>query len=169
MENASKALLMAGGILIAILVIGLVVYMFNTSSNLKKTSEDTELVEQIAAFNKEYEAYNKKLMRGTDVVSIINKVNSNNEKYEDIPEYQISIKFRLIESIEYEDINGNTQTIENNTYTISSKDDLIWKKIRETDAFTEFKRRVFNCTNAIYNSQTGRIKGMEFVEQDIDG
>ena len=67
MENASKALLMAGGILIAILVIGLVVYMFNTSSNLKKTSEDTELVEQIAAFNKEYEAYNKKLMRHTRI------------------------------------------------------------------------------------------------------
>lgn len=167
MENASKALLMAGGVIIAILIIGLVTYMFNGSSRLKKASEDTELVQQIAAFNKEYEAYNRKLMRGTDIVSIINKVNSNNEKNEDIPEYQMSIKFKLIESIEYEDTHGNTQIIGSNTYTISSKDDLIWKSIRETDAFTEFKRKIFNCTNTVYNSQTGRIKGMEFVEQNL--
>ncbi len=167
MENASKALLMAGGILIAILVIGLVVYMFNASSSLKKESEDTKLIEQIEAFNKEYEAYNRKLMRGTDIVSIINKVNSNNEKYEDEPEYQMSIKFKLIENIEYEDREGNTQTIVNNTYTISSKDDLIWKNIRQTNAFTEFKRRVFDCTNTVHHKITGRIISMEFVERDV--
>lgn len=167
MENASKALLMAGGILIAILVIGLVAYMINSSGNLLRATEDTELAEQTLAFNKEYEAYNKKLMRGTDIVSIINKVNSNNEKHEDEPEYKMSIKFTLIEDIEYE-VNGKVQTIKDNTYIVSSEDDRIWKNIRQTEAFTEFKRRVFNCTGVIYSRKTGRITSMEFVEQDVD-
>lgn len=166
MENASKALLMAGGILIAVLVIGVVAYMFNSSGFLFQSSEDIELAEQIAAFNKEYEAYNRKLMRGTDIISIINKVNSNNEKYEDIPEYQMTVKFRLIESIEY-NVNESTKTIQTGTYTVLSKNDSIWKNIKETDAFTEFKRRIFDCTNITYNKQTGRINGMEFVERDV--
>lgn len=173
MENASKALLMAGGILIAILVIGVVIYMFNSSSFLFKSSEDIERAEQIEAFNREYEAYNRKLMRGTDIISIINKVNSNNEKYEDIPEYQMSVKFKLIETIEYKDINGNDKTIsKNTTYTISSKNEPIWKEIRgteekPTEAFTEFKRRVFDCISVKYNKQTGRISSMEFIERDV--
>lgn len=167
MENASKALLMAGGVIIAVLIIGLVVYMFNSSGNLKQNSEDEKLVEQIAIFNQEYEAYNRKLMRGTDIISIINKVNSNNQKYEDELEYQMSIKFTLVEDIEYE-VNNKVKTIKSGTYIVDSKDDLIWKDIKETGAFTEFKRRIFNCTNTVYNTKTGRMMDMEFVEQDID-
>lgn len=167
MENASKALLMAGGIIIAVLIIALVVYMFNSSSSLKQNSEDVKLAEQIADFNQEYEAYNRKLMRGTDIISIINKVNSNNEKYEDEPQYQMKVKFTLIDNIEYE-LEDSVKTIKSGTYTVSSKEDLTWKKIRETEAFTELKRRIFNCTKTIYNKQTGRIMEMEFIEQDID-
>ena len=42
MENASKALIMAGGILITILVVSLLVLFWNQVSDYKKTSSDAE-------------------------------------------------------------------------------------------------------------------------------
>lgn len=33
---------------------------------------------------------------------------------------------------------------------------------------TDFKRRAFSCTNVEYNSVTGRVNKMEFVEQSLD-
>ena len=40
MENASKALLMAGSVLIALMIVGLLVFMFSNLSNYQ--SSDTE-------------------------------------------------------------------------------------------------------------------------------
>ena len=178
MENASKALLMAGGILIAILVIGVVIYMFNSSSFLFKSSEDIERAEQIEAFNREYEAYNRKLMRGTDIISIINKVNSNNKKYEDIPEYQMTVDFTLIEDLGYTKkekkveektvvvVEMGDKTIPKGTY---NNNDNRWNEIKlNIEAFTDFKRRIFDCTNMEFNKQTGRVNKMSFKEQKID-
>ena len=178
MENASKALLMAGSILIAVLVIGVVAYMFNSSGFLFQSSEDIERAEQIEAFNREYEAYNRKLMRGTDIISIINKVNSNNKKYEDIPEYQMSVDFTLIEELGYikkeEKKDGKTIVIiEKGEKRISAgtykNNDSKWYEIKDNiEAFTDFKRRVFDCTKVEYDRQTGRIKKMSFKERLID-
>lgn len=174
MENASKALLMAGEILIAILIIGLIVYMFNSAGQLFKTSEDVEQTEQITAFNKEYEAYNRKLMRGTDIISIINKVNSNNKKYEKLSEYTITVEFELVEDLGYK------KTVDNNGKTVIALDKTIdkgkydnnsdtWKTIKgNAEAFTDFKRRVFDCTYMGYNPETGRVNAMYFKEKLID-
>lgn len=178
MENASKALLMAGGILIAILTIGLVAYLLNSSGQLLQGEENTDLAEQIEAFNKEYEAYNRKLMRGTDIISIINKVNSNNKKYEDIPEYQMTVDFTLIEDLGYtkkeKKVEGKTvvvvemgdKTIPKGTY---NNNDSKWNEIKNNvEAFTDFKRRVFDCTNMEFNKQTGRVYKMSFKERKIE-
>ena len=51
MENASKALLMAGGILIALLVIGALLLMFNQLSSYQKTNSDVEKQSQLVEFN----------------------------------------------------------------------------------------------------------------------
>lgn len=46
-----------------------------------ETDEDT-IQEEIKAFNDGFEAYNKKLMYGIDVISVLNKAIDNNEKYD---------------------------------------------------------------------------------------
>ena len=74
MENASKALLIAGGMLIALLTITLLVIMFNQIGGFYASEENAEREEQIAKFNLEYEAYNREDVRGTDLLSLINKV-----------------------------------------------------------------------------------------------
>lgn len=172
MENASKALLMAGGILIAVLTIGIVVYMFNSSSGFFESSEDIEATQQITAFNKQYESYNRKLLRGTDVISVMNKATDNNKKNKEESDLQIAIRFKLIESLGYgigEDnkvVKKSEQLIINKEYT---QDNNQWLAIKNNEeAFTDFKRRIFNCTEIKYNENTGRVSSMLFVEQEID-
>lgn len=100
MENASKALLMAGGVLIAVLIISLFVYMFTSASSMFQTEEDVERAQEIEEYNKQYESYNRKLLRGTDLISLMNKAISNNAKYQDdvdtLEEYKITISFKLV-------------------------------------------------------------------------
>ena len=80
MENASKALIIAGGVLIGLITISLFYYMFSHISNfVSETSEDYN-IKETNAFNQGFEAYNKKLMYGSDVVSVINKAIDNNKR-----------------------------------------------------------------------------------------
>lgn len=82
MENASKALLIAGGILIALLTISLVMIMYNNLQSMQNAQEQKLATEQLVAFNKEYEAYNKSLLYGTDVITVVNKAINNNKNME---------------------------------------------------------------------------------------
>lgn len=157
MENASKALLMAGGILIALLIMALLVYSFGTMSGFFDRESEIEKSEQLTAFNNQYEAYNRKLLRGTDVVSVINKAISNNEKYGqngyDEPEYIIQVEFELVESV------GNLQV--GKKYNINDFNEM--KK--NSDNFTDFKRKIFNCKEIKYNNLTGRVNYLSFIEK----
>ncbi len=73
MENASKALLIAGGILIAIITMSLIVLVFNSISGVAEEQDRKLETEQLQTFNKSYEAYDKTRMYGTDVITVINK------------------------------------------------------------------------------------------------
>ena len=79
MENASKALLIAGGILFALLIITVLLYMNQNIITIRQTEQEKIEVEQLQKFNQEYEVYNKKLMYGAEVMSLINKMKNNNE------------------------------------------------------------------------------------------
>lgn len=92
MENASKALLIAGGILIALIIITMALLVFNKISSIKQEQAERTETEQLAAFNAEFEAYDKKVMYGTDVITLINKADENNKKYSGNEEYKVTIK-----------------------------------------------------------------------------
>ena len=75
MENASKALLMAGGILIALVIIGLLLLMFNRIAIMKNSKNASLEDSQIIAFNKEFEKYaDTDKIRGVDFITLTNKV-----------------------------------------------------------------------------------------------
>ena len=57
MENASKALIIAGGILTAILVIGAVLLMVNNIGAYQDTQNSNEKNSQISKFNMDFERY----------------------------------------------------------------------------------------------------------------
>ena len=55
MENASKALIIAGAILISILIIALGVFIYNNAANTVKSADMTEY--ELQAFNSKFEKY----------------------------------------------------------------------------------------------------------------
>ncbi|MBR3163647.1 MAG: hypothetical protein IKF17_06090 [Clostridia bacterium] len=73
MENTSKALLIAGGVLISIMVVSLLVIGYNSLTDYQRTKQNALSEEQLVAFNKQYEAYNRDLT-GFEMVSLLNKI-----------------------------------------------------------------------------------------------
>lgn len=80
MENASKALIMAGSVLIALLVVGALVLMFSNLTSYQNSNEKATKDEQITKFNQEYSTYNRKDVRGNELYSLINRVVDYNRR-----------------------------------------------------------------------------------------
>ena len=81
MENATTALYIAAGTLIGVMIISLVVFFFRRVGTMYSEQDAIMSTEQLSEWNKEYLAYDKKLMYGTDLVSVLNKATNNNLKY----------------------------------------------------------------------------------------
>lgn len=111
MENAADALRMAAGLLIALLLISLFVFVFNSISGAENARVDQEIAEEMSEFNKKFLAFDKTSMYGTDLISILGLAISNNEiynqsnsanpdgKYRENVDGTINIKFELLEDI----------------------------------------------------------------------
>lgn len=79
MENSVDALQIAGGLLIAILLITLIVFVFRSVSRMENTRRDLEVSQESAEFNKKFLAFDKSSMYGTDVISVLGMAISNNK------------------------------------------------------------------------------------------
>lgn len=82
MENASKALMIAGSVLIALLVISLLVFFFSNMRNLQGISQSGEELEQSVEFNKQYDVYARNIY-GSEILSIANKIADYNRREAD--------------------------------------------------------------------------------------
>lgn len=78
MENASKALLMAAGILIGILILALAVTLFASSNSLTAEYDKTKKAEAIQQFNVNFTKYLGQQLTIHQVVTITNFANANN-------------------------------------------------------------------------------------------
>lgn len=81
MDHANKAFLMAAGMLFALMILGMVAFVFSNLATLPNEEDVILEAKQVAEFNKEYLAYDKKIMYGVDIISVLNKAKSNNDKY----------------------------------------------------------------------------------------
>ncbi len=81
MENASKALIIAGAILLAILIISLGIMIYNQASGVVNNNSMTEV--EVTTFNQKFEQYLGDKVRGANVKSLINAVNTNNMSTDD--------------------------------------------------------------------------------------
>ena len=114
--NMAQALKMAGGVLIALTIIATLTYFFRELTPFQQQIEDIQELEQTADFNKQYEVYNKSLMLGVDIISVINKAYSNNRAYIEAYGYSDDIQNNYLIDIELLGRNGNdielTQTLD---------------------------------------------------------
>lgn len=78
MDNASKALRIAGAVLLGLMVTSLLLFAFNMWQKYKRADYQSIQNQQATKFNGPFDVYNKKALRGSDLVSLGNKVNSTN-------------------------------------------------------------------------------------------
>lgn len=94
MENASKALIMAGGVLIGIIIISMGVYLFSNAAAIPKEYSSKLNKDRLAAFNVQFEAYNREDVSAQDIVTVVNLAVQNNRQY-DITETDYYVKIYL--------------------------------------------------------------------------
>jgi hypothetical protein len=87
MENASKALIIAGAILLAILIISLSIFIFNQAQTVINGSGMTQA--EVTSFNNQFLKYEGE-KKGSEVKSLIQEVNVNNSQ-DDSSEKQIEL------------------------------------------------------------------------------
>lgn len=88
MENASKALLIAGGVFIVTMVLSLVLVVWNQVSSYYDMRHDVKMKEQLVEFNSKFENYSGQTIRGNELISIMNKVVDYNNYQSGIVGYE---------------------------------------------------------------------------------
>ncbi len=143
MENATRALTMAGGILIALMILGALFLMFNNLSSYQNQNDASTKDTQIAEFNNQFEPYNKDNLTLMELYSVYNKVQSNNKKN---PEYKIDIDITFNGNHEG-DLNSNFQ---NNNFSAISESEKTNSK--------------FKCVQLKRKGVDGRINYIKFED-----
>ena len=82
MENASKALVIAGAILISILIIAIGMYIYSSSTDSIQEGISSMTTQQKEAFNANWTNYEGRLT-GSQVKALINKLMSNANTYQE--------------------------------------------------------------------------------------
>ena len=81
MENASRALIMAASVLIGIVIISAFILMMSNLTSYQESSYSSTLSSQIAEFNNQFTTYARDNIRGSDMISLMNKVVDYNTRY----------------------------------------------------------------------------------------
>lgn len=89
MENLTKALLIAAAMMIVVLILSILVMGYNRISDYYKQEHELTAIEQTAEFNKRFENYHRKNIRGNDMISLMNRVIDYNtsQSYQDETSY----------------------------------------------------------------------------------
>lgn len=154
MENAAKALQMAAGILISVLVLGLLVYAYNNLAKTKKIEQQNVREEQAADFNKSFEAYHRDLV-GTELIALANKVDDYNTKYKVSEGYKaITVDINGIIISEYPNYGKVTQTLTQNNINVGKRIDEIAK---DTESGTDGRTYKYSELSKLTNTKLRNI------------
>ena len=153
MENITKALYMAAGVLIGLLVLSAFVWVFSNGGKFLASFEDEGNIKQVEQFNAELLAYQKEDNTIYDIVSAINKAKDINEQY--LPDESNCIQIKL----------GSTIILEkDNDLLVDLIEDLIKVYGQTTENDTSYRYRAYFTGTIHYNEQTGKIDKIEFIQ-----
>ena len=101
MENASKALIIAGSVLLAVLIITALIYTFSQISSLKQVEVSSEEEKILAQYNKEIEGFNRNGLYGSEILSLANLVEDYNKRQSELKGYKpITLKVSITQIID---------------------------------------------------------------------
>lgn len=143
MENASKALIMAGGVLIALLVIGMLVMFFNNLSDWQSMEQSTVETEIAAEFNKQYDVYARDVY-GSELFSIASLVYDYNKRESETKGYtKVELYVEFTKDFDDTD-NEYNKYFEEKTYTSSEIENQMKNLTQDRD---DVKKEEINFVN----------------------
>ena len=152
MENASKALLMAAGILIAIILISLLVAMYKGVSLFQRQQVSQEDAARIEEFNSFYTKYSGRYVYGTEVITVINQTVNNN--------YEINVEVK-INSYSYDSTTTNLIKTKDSNIIDDSNREIALNYLNSSN----LRNRDFKCTGITYDTTTGKVNSIKFEEK----
>ena len=166
MENASKALLMAGGVLIGIMILSLAVYLIMNFGSASAEAHRINEQNQLNEFNVQFTAYEgRNDITIHDIVTVANLARSNNDKY------GFTAADRNIDGNYYIEVNatGMVAGSKNNLESFSSDqlEELITEDLNslviyeDEDGSDKPGLKTYTCTVTI-NPTTQRVSAVNF-------
>jgi len=141
MENASKALVMAGGILLSLLIISVVVMAFENIASLERQKASIEETEQAGQFNKRFDTFVRNGLYGSEIISAANlaidynKTSAENHGYDKI---EIEVIFDKANPI----LEAKHIKVDNSKYTYNLEELL--------DAYNKLDDDISSCLTETY-------------------
>ena len=141
MENASKALIMAAGVLIGILIISIGIYLFTDFGRTAAQINEQNAATQLTQFNSRFAVYESEEPKWTiyDIITVAGFARENNNYYENVSEYVVNV------------------FLGNEDLTRLTSEDLIKNNIDYNTT------KQYKCSIIGYH-ENGRISGLKFTE-----
>ena len=167
MENATKALLIAAGVMIAVMILSLLLIGYNQISDYYNKQHESTEVDQLTKFNSKFENYHRNKIRGSDMISLMNRVidYNTNESYQAGTNYErigvtIDLKSNsVINQFKYDKNDASDATILNNTiinssYEITNKSGKNIDNDNKLTAITGAENKLMQSLNSLGVSNT---------------
>lgn len=185
MENASRAIYIAAGVIIGIMIIGVFVYLFRAGGDFGSSYEQKQIEEQLRLFNSKFENFSRENNTISDMISVTNLAIDNNQKnsYDNQKSVVITFKIGTREFyIKTEDkmernyvfIKGTPKKIyiydlmEKTRKSIRAKYNFdLLNKLGEDETLLIVDKNMnykyyFKCTEMKYRESNGRVEKMSF-------
>lgn len=136
MENSSKALVIAAGILIAVLLLSLFAYLYISMNDFSNTYNENISSQKLQAFNAQFEVYNGRTdLTIQDVVSVASLAKEINTKNQDE---------KILVNTNITNLNENMDNNEKFTSLI------------------DYVNYTFECTEITYSENTSKVNSITF-------
>lgn len=145
MENATKAMLIAAGVLIGMMILSLGIALFSELSSYVNSSHEQVKFNEINSFNAKYTKYFNVDLTIQDIVTVANMAHENNIFYDAEEDDPFYIKIFLNGSQIEADIQD------------SNSSNYISKLLEEN-----LDSSIYRCNNIIYSNRTGMVIEMHF-------
>ena len=156
MENATKALLMAAGVLIGVLVLSLGVVLFNTFGGFASDTQSKVDANELAKFNEKFLQYNGRTdLTVHDIITAKNYALENNNKFSN---YKLA-RDRAEDNNDYVDVYFGERGYEH-----MWKDKIVGMALRRSDeTMLEANYILYKYTCEVkINNNTGRVNKVYF-------
>lgn len=139
MENASKALIIAGAILLSILIIAIGMFIYNSAQSTIQDSMTSFSTQEIEAFNNNFESY-KGSATGSNVNSMLTRLIANAKTYAEEPTKIPAVRFDNVTAGSSEpsckDIKPENNITENGQQTYIDQLTAIKNKVENKHMYT---------------------------------